>query len=59
MKGRKYRYILVLVLGSLFFFVFISVGFLKSISLVFLIINKLLLGLDSNFNRLYIDNRFS
>ncbi|NES52997.1 hypothetical protein G3565_32030, partial [Escherichia coli] len=59
MKGRKYRYILVPALGSLLPFAFISAGSLKSTSSAFLITNKLLSGSDSNFNRSYIDNRFS
>ncbi|UOC57773.1 hypothetical protein MbovPur_01010 [Mycoplasmopsis bovis] len=59
MKGRKYKYILVPALGSLLPFALISASSLKSTSSAFLNTNKLLSALDSNFNRSYIDGRFS
>ncbi|QQH24065.1 hypothetical protein HYD82_00955 [Mycoplasmopsis bovis] len=59
MKGRKYKYILVPALGSLLPFALISASSIKSTSSAFLNTNKLLSALDSNFNRSYIDGRFS
>lgn len=59
MKGRKYKYILVPALGSLLPFALISASSIKSTGSAFLNTNKLLSVLDSNFNRSYIDGRFS